>query len=229
MSATVITPPPVIALPVVGTDAVFPVRRIYCVGRNYADHAREMGSDPKREPPFFFSKPTDALVPGGGDVPYPSLTENYHYEVEMVVALGGGGANIAVEDALTQVYGYAVGLDMTRRDLQLAMKNEGKPWDIGKGADLSAPISAIQPAAAIGHPAQAAIWLKLNGEDRQRGNLDQMSWSVAEVIAQLSRFFALAPGDLIFTGTPAGVGKVQRGDQVEAGIDGVGGLSVRFV
>lgn len=229
MTATVITPPPAVVVPVVGTDAVFPVRRIYCVGRNYADHAREMGADPKREPPFFFSKPSDALVPGGGDVPFPTLTENYHFEVEMVVALGKGGSRIAVESALDHVFGYAVGLDMTRRDLQLAMKNEGKPWDIGKGADHSAPISALRPAADIGHPTQGAIWLTLNGADRQRGNLDQMSWSVAEVIARLSTYFALAAGDLIFTGTPAGVGKVVRGDQVQAGVDGIGELAARFV
>ena len=220
---------PVTALPVVGLDALFPVRRVYCVGRNYADHAREMGSDPHREPPFFFSKPTDAVVPGGGELPIPSLTRNYHFEVEMVVAIGKGGSDIPVAEALEHVFGYAVGLDMTRRDLQLAMKEQGKPWDIGKGADLSAPVSAVNPASRIGHPHSGLIRLSLNGELKQKGDLSNMSLSVAEVIANLSLFFALAPGDLIFTGTPAGVGKVERGDEVFAEVAGVGELRVKFV
>ena len=227
---TYIFPPaPVVALPVAGTEALFPVRRVYCVGRNYADHAREMGSDPQREPPFFFSKPADAVVPLGGDVPYPTLTENYHFEVEMVVAIGRGGRDIPVGEALEHVFGYAVGLDMTRRDLQLAMKDQGKPWDTGKGADFSAPVSAVRAAADMGHPGQGLIRLTLNGAEKQKSDLSNMSWSVAEIIANLSTFFALAPGDLIYTGTPAGVGKVQRGDEVFAEVAGVGELRVRFV
>ena len=220
--------PPVTALPVVGQESQFPVRRVYCVGRNYADHAREMGSDPNREPPFFFSKPADAIVPGGGELPIPSLTRNYHYEVEMVVAIGKGGSDIPVAEALEHVFGYAVGLDMTRRDLQLAMKEQGKPWEIGKGADLSAPVSAVNPAERIGHPHSGPIRLSLNGELKQNGDLSNMSLSVAEVIANLSLFFTLAPGDLIFTGTPAGVGKVAAGDEVLAEVAGVGALRVKF-
>ncbi len=225
----VFPPTPITALPIVGLDTLFPVRRVYCVGRNYADHAREMGSDPHREAPFFFSKPTDAVVPGGGDLPFPSLTRNYHFEVEMVVAIGKGGSDIPVSQALEHVFGYAVGLDMTRRDLQLAMKEQGKPWDTGKGADFSAPVSAVNPVERIGHPHSGFIRLGLNSEIKQNGDLSNMSLSVAEVIANLSLFFALAPGDLIFTGTPAGVGKVERGDEVFAEVAGVGELRVKFV
>lgn len=225
----VFPPPPVTALPVVGLDALFPVRRVYCVGRNYADHAREMGSDPHHEPPFFFSKPTDAVVPEGGEIPIPSLTRNYHYEAEMVVAIGKGGSDIPVAEALEHVFGYAVGLDMTRRDFQLAMKEQGKPWDTGKGPDFSAPVSAVNPVSRIGHPHSGLIRLTLNGELKQKSDLSNMSLSVAEVIANLSLFFALAPGDLIFTGTPAGVGKVERGDEVFAEVAGVGELRVKFV
>lgn len=221
-------PAPQVGVAIAGSDGLFPVRRVYCVGRNYADHAVEMGAD-SREPPFFFSKPADALVSGGGDVPYPPATNNLQHEVELVVALASGGADIPLSRALESVYGYAVGLDLTRRDLQLAAKDKGQPWDMSKGFDHSAPIAAIQPLAANAHPASAAIWLKVNGQLRQQGDVQQMSWKVAEVIANLSTYVTLAAGDLIFTGTPAGVSKVQRGDVLEAGIAGVGELTVRLV
>ncbi|SBT03395.1 Acylpyruvase FAHD1, mitochondrial [Candidatus Accumulibacter aalborgensis] len=224
----VFPPAPRVSVPVVGSDDLFPVRRVYCVGRNYADHAAEMGAD-SREPPFFFSKPADALVPGGGEVSYPPATDNLQHEVELVIALGRGGANVLPEQALAWVYGYAVGLDLTRRDLQQRAKDKGHPWDMGKGFDQSAPIGAIHPVAVAGHPARGPIWLKVNGELRQNGDLDQMSWKVAEVIAKLSTYVALAPGDLIFTGTPAGVSTVTRGDVLEAGAVGVGELTVRLV
>lgn len=227
----VFPPAPQVTLPVSGDDSLFPVRRVYCVGRNYADHAAEMGAD-TREPPFFFSKPADALVVGGADtvnVAYPPLTQKLQHEVELVVALGCGGANISVGDALDCVFGYAVGFDMTRRDLQGAAKEKGHPWDMGKGFDQGAPVSALRPAVEIGHPAQGAIWLKVNGEFRQQGDLAQMSWKVAEVIANLSTYVRLAPGDLIFTGTPAGVSTVVRGDVLSGGIAGVGELSIRLV
>ena len=224
----VFPPPPPVSVPVVGGNAFFPVRRVYCVGRNYADHAAEMGAD-TREPPFFFSKPADALVPGGGDVLYPPATSNLQHEVELVVALIGGGAGVLPTRALDWVYGYAVGLDLTRRDLQQRAKDKGHPWDMGKGFDQSAPIGAIHPLAAVGHPERGAIWLKVNGQLRQNGDLGQMSWKVAEVIANLSNYVALAPGDLIFTGTPAGVSTVVRGDVLEAAVEGIGELTVRLV
>ena len=227
----VFPPAPQAALPVAGDDAVFPVRRVYCVGRNYADHAAEMGAD-TREPPFFFSKPADALVPGGEstvDVLYPPQTAKLQHEVELVVAIGRGGANIPVAEALDCVFGYTVGFDLTRRDLQGAAKDKGHPWDMGKGFDQGGPVGALRPAALIGHPDQGAIWLKVNGEFRQQGDLAQMTWKVAEVIANLSTFVRLAPGDLIFTGTPAGVSTVARGDVLSGGIDGVGELSIRLV
>lgn len=221
-------PPVIAAVPVDGRAELFAVRRIYCVGRNYAAHAREMGADPQREPPFFFCKPADAVVPGGGEAAYPPATADYHHEVELVVALGAGGAAIAADSALDCVFGYAVGLDMTRRDLQGAAKAAGKPWDLGKGADASAPLSAIVPVATCGHPRAGAITLAVNGVVRQRGDLAQMSWPVAEVIARLSELVRLAPGDLIFTGTPEGVARVERGDRVSAAIEGVSRLEVRF-
>lgn len=221
-------------VPVAGSDSAFPVHRIYCVGRNYADHAREMGHDPTREPPFFFSKPADAVVSqmaadGTVAVSYPLATSNLHYEAEMVVALQSGGEKLSLEDALAAVFGYAVGLDLTRRDLQSRAKEKGHPWDMGKGFDQSAPISAIVPAAVCGHPASGAIKLVVNGEVRQSGDLAQMSWKVAEVIAELSRYVRLAPGDLIFTGTPAGVGPTVRGDRLDASVEGVAQLSVVMV
>jgi fumarylpyruvate hydrolase len=224
----VFSPAPIAAVPVVGSNASFPVRRVYCVGQNYAEHAAEMGGD-GRQPPFFFAKPADALVPGGGDVAYPPQTVNLQHEVELVVALGRGGSAIAVDHALDCVFGYAVGFDLTRRDLQLRAKAKGQPWEMGKGLDQGAPISAIVPVGASGHPASGAIWLKVNGELKQGGDLAQMSWKVAEIIANLSSYVALKPGDLIFTGTPAGVSTVQRGDVLTGGIDGVGELQVRLV
>jgi fumarylpyruvate hydrolase len=221
--------PPIPVIPVHGLAAGFPVRRIYCVGRNYADHAREMGADPTREPPFFFGKPQDAAVPGGGEVPYPPATANLHHEVELVVALGAGGRDLSVEGALTLVYGYAVGIDLTRRDLQATAKAQGQPWDMAKGFDGSAPMSPITPATVCGHPGRGSIWLQVNGVERQRGDLGDLIWSVPEVLAHLSRFVALAPGDLIFTGTPAGVGPIVPGDRVHCGIDGLGELEIRLV
>ncbi len=214
------------SLPVTGRDEVIPIRRIYCVGRNYAAHAVEMGSDPDREPPFFFAKPADAIVAGGGKIPYPPLTEDLQHEMELVVVLGSGGRDIPVEQALDHVFGYAAGLDMTRRDLQAEAKKTGRPWDMGKGFDYSAPCSPVRPASEIGHPAEGAIWLKVNGATRQSGDLNQQIWKVEEAIAYLSRFVALAAGDLIFTGTPAGVGPVVRGDRLEGHIDRVGDISV---
>jgi len=217
-----------VVLPVAGSDAGFPVRRVYCVGQNYSEHAAEMGGD-SREPPFFFSKPADALVPGGGAVAYPPMTNNLQHEVELVVALGKGGAAIPVEQALAHVFGYAIGFDLTRRDLQAAAKEKRQPWDMGKGLDQGGPISAIAPASVLGHPAKGGIWLTVNGESRLRGDLAQMTWKVAEVIARLSNFVKLAPGDLIFTGTPAGVSTIVRGDVLEGGIDGLGTLKIQLV
>ncbi|MBK1680177.1 fumarylacetoacetate hydrolase family protein [Rhodocyclus tenuis] len=218
-------PAPQVAIPVVGSDALFPVRRVYCVGRNYAEHAAEMGAD-RREPPFFFSKPADALVPGGGEVPYPPATANLQHEVELVVALQRGGADIAAADAADCVFGYAVGIDLTRRDLQTRAKEKNHPWDMGKGFDYSAPVSALRPVALSGHPVAGAIGLQVNGQIRQSGDLVQMTWPVAEVISHLSRLVRLAPGDLIFTGTPAGVSTVVRGDLIECAVAGVGELSI---
>ncbi|MBP2311560.1 fumarylacetoacetate hydrolase family protein [Azospirillum soli] len=212
-------------VPVAGGDP-FPVRRIYCVGRNYAAHAREMGADPDREPPFFFTKPADAVVADGGTVPYPPATSNLHHEIELVVAIGRGGRDIPVESALEHVYGYAVGLDMTRRDLQNAAKKEGKPWDMGKGFDHSAPCSAIRRAADIGHPAKGAVTLLVNGELRQKGDLSDLIWSVSETISYLSGLVELQPGDLIYTGTPEGVAAVTTGDRLEGAVEGVGTLTV---
>jgi fumarylpyruvate hydrolase len=225
----VIPASPIPSLPVEGSHARFPVHRIYCVGRNYADHAREMGGDPDREPPFFFCKPADAIVADDHDFPYPGQTEDVHHEMELVVAIGKGGADIAVDRALDHVYGYAAGLDMTRRDLQAAAKKLGRPWDTGKGFDGAAPCGRIMPAAKIGHPASGAIWLEVNGEVRQRGDLAQLIWKVPEVIASLSTLFTLAAGDLIYTGTPAGVGPVRRGDRLNGGVDGVGTIQIKVV
>ena len=226
---SVVPTPALPSVPVHGTSAVFPVRRIYCIGRNYADHAREMGVDPNREPPFFFGKPHDVVVPGGGEIAYPPATSNLHYEVELVLALAKGGRDIPVSDALGCIYGYAVGIDLTRRDLQARSKEKGQPWDTAKGFDQSAPISPITPAALCGHMETGSIWLTVNGIEKQRGSLSQMIWSVPEVIAHISGLVALAPGDLIFTGTPAGVGPLVLGDRVRCGIDGLGELEIRLV
>jgi fumarylpyruvate hydrolase len=221
----VIAPPPVIGLPVDGETGLFPVRRVYCVGRNYAEHAREMGHDPDREPPFFFAKPADALATDGR-FPYPQATRDVHHEIELVVALGKGGRDVPVDRALECIWGYGVGLDMTRRDLQAVAKKAGRPWDVAKGFDASAPISPLVAATRIGHPAKGAIWLDVNGERRQSGDLDQLIWRIDETIAYLSGLFVLAPGDLIFTGTPAGVGAVKPGDRLHGHVDGVGDLRV---
>lgn len=227
--AFVIPAPTIPTLDVKGTGAKFPVHRIYCIGRNYAEHAREMGHNPDREPPFFFQKPADALLPNGGDFPYPAKTSDLHFELELVVALGKGGVSIEPTKALDHVYGYAVGIDMTRRDLQAEAKKLGRPWEVGKAFEKSAPCSAIVPASQIGHPSQGAIWLTVNGTARQRGDLSQLIWSIPESIAYLSSFFTLAPGDLLFTGTPAGVGATQRGDRLQGGVDGVGEIEIRIV
>ena len=218
-------------LPIVGSSEMFPVRRIYCIGRNYAAHAREMGSDPTREPPFFFQKPSDAIqfvAPGTtADHPYPTLTKNYHYEIELVAALVKGGRNVSTDQALGLVFGYAIGLDMTRRDLQRAMGDEKKPWEIGKSFDMSAPIGPLH--RAIGPMDKGAIWLKVNGVVKQNANLNQMIWSVAEQISKLSEAFELKPGDIIFSGTPENVGPVVRGDVIDCHIDGLPNLGVKIV
>jgi len=208
---------------VAGSKLRFPVRRIFCVGRNYPEHSREMGFT-GRAPPFFFSKPADSVMPNGSAVPYPPRTANLHHEIELVVALGRGGRDVAAGDALGLVFGYAVGNDLTRRDVQAAAKDAGRPWDTAKGFDHAAPVTPVVPVATCGHPAKGRIWLEVNGQPRQQGDLADMIWSVPEVIAELSTWFELAPGDLIFTGTPAGVGPLKPGDRVRGGVDGVGVL-----
>ncbi|MCZ7658444.1 MAG: fumarylacetoacetate hydrolase family protein [Xanthobacteraceae bacterium] len=221
----VIAPPPQAALAVAGTSKLFPVRRIWCVGRNYIEHIREMGQD-ERAPPFFFAKPADAIVPDGGTVPYPPLTRDMHHEVELVVALKGGGRNVSPDKAPDLIYGYGVGIDLTRRDLQIASREVKRPWEIGKAFDASAPCGALRPAAEIGHPARGRIHLTVNGTVKQDGDLAQMIWNVPEVIAKLSEQVALAAGDIIMTGTPAGVGALVPGDRVVAEVAGVGRLGV---
>jgi fumarylpyruvate hydrolase len=220
---------PQASVEIVGTHLRFPVHRIYCVGSNYAAHTREMGMDPERLPPCFFSKPADAVVANGAPVPYPPRTTNLHHEIELVVALGKGGREIPLPAALDHVFGYAVGCDLTRRDLQAAAKAKGMPWDVSKGFDASAPITAIKPATEAGHMGSVRIWLEVNGRSRQDANLAEMTWSVAEIIVELSTYFALQPGDLIFTGTPAGVGPLQRGDSLVGGIDGLDTLRITIV
>jgi fumarylpyruvate hydrolase len=226
MTTFAIPPSATPSLAIAGSSERFPLRRVFCVGRNYAAHAREMGNDPDREPPFFFTKPADAVVPAAGTLPYPPATKDMHHEVEMVVALGKGGTNVAVADALDLVWGYGVGLDLTRRDLQAVAKELSRPWDMAKGFDASAPCSELHPVSEVGHPANARIWLEVNGAVKQDGNLDEMIWPVADVIAHLSRFVALQPGDLIFSGTPAGVGPLKPGDKVRGGLDGVAGFQL---
>ena len=224
---------PATYIPVVGSDEMYPVRRIYCIGRNYRAHAIEMGSNPDREPPFFFQKPTDAIqnvAPGTvADHPYPTLTRNYHYEVELVAALHQGGRNIPAARALDHVYAYALGLDMTRRDLQRAMGDEKKPWEIGKSFDRSAPIGPLHLVSQTGHFSQGGIWLKVNGQTKQNANLNQMIWNVAEQISRLSDAFELLPGDIIYSGTPENVGPVVRGDVIDCHIDGLPNLGVKIV
>lgn len=226
-------PPATIAVPIAGTNELFPVRRVYCVGRNYAAHAREMGFDPEREPPFFFCKPADAVVPVREgqvlELQYPAQTANYHYEAELVAVIGQSGSNIAEENALHYVYGYAVGLDMTRRDLQMKMREMGRPWEIGKAFDNSAPIGPIHRATDVGHISDGAIRLAVNGETRQSSDVSHLIWSVAETVACLSQFFRLEPGDVIYTGTPEGVGPLIAGDLMVTSIDGLGELTVRVI
>ncbi len=228
MADFVIPAPATIAVPIAG-GGLFPVRRVFCVGRNYAEHAREMGSDPDREPPFFFMKPADALLMNDADMPYPAQSKDLHHEMELVVALAEGGVDIAESDAMRHVWGYAAGLDMTRRDLQNAAKKEGKPWDMGKGFDHSAPIGLMVPASKVAHPGKGLIELKVNGKVRQTSDQSKMIWNIPEMIAYLSRLVRLAPGDLIYTGTPENVAAVQRGDLLEGVVEGVGTVRTRIV
>ena len=208
----------------VAGGAAYPVRHIYCVGRNYAEHAREMGTDPEREPPFFFMKGADSIASSGAQIKYPSRTQDFHHEVELVVAIGASGTDISVSDASDAIFGYAVGVDLTRRDLQQSMKEKGRPWEIGKSFAQAAPVGEIQPAWNIGHPREGKITLSVNGEVRQEADIKDMTWGVDEVIAELSTYYKLEPGDLIFTGTPAGVSALVRGDKVDCAIDGLGSL-----
>lgn len=218
---------PQATIAVEGTSDLFPVHRIYCVGRNYAEHAREMGHDPDREPPFFFCKPADAIVENDSKIPYPMATGNLHHEIEQVVAIGKGGVNIPAAQALDHVYGYAVGIDLTRRDLQGVAKKMARPWDSGKAFDNAAPCAAIRPASEIGHPDSGRVWLAINGDLRQEGDLNQLIWSVPEIIEYLSGLWELRPGDLIMTGTPAGVGPIDRGDRITGAVDGIGEIRVQ--
>jgi len=217
----VFAPPEPPSVEVKGRSERFPVHRIYCVGRNYEAHAREMGKDPTREPPFFFTKPPDAIVANHAAIPYPTRTKNLHHEIELVVAIGARGRDVPVARARDHVYGYAVGNDLTRRDLQLEARDKGRPWDTGKAFDRSAAITAIRPVAEGGHVQSGAIWLAVNGEIRQRADVRELIWGVPELIAELSMLFELAPGDLIYTGTPAGVGPVKPGDRMEGAVDGL--------
>lgn len=225
MSQYVFQPAPQASVAVADSDARFPVRRVFCVGRNYAAHAREMGSNPDREPPFFFMKPADAVVPAEGTVPFPPLTNELHHEIELVVAIGGAGENVAADDALSLVWGYAVGVDLTRRDLQQQAKDTRRPWDWGKAFDASGPCGPLQPVAKVGNPAEGRIWIDVNGETRQQGDLNELIWSVPDLIAEISRSVKLEAGDLIFTGTPAGVGELAPGDKITAGVAGVGEIA----
>ena len=224
-SRYVVSPPAQAVIAVAGSDKVFPVRRIWCVGRNYVEHIREMGQD-ERLPPFYFAKPADAVVPDGATVPYPSLTKDMHHEVELVVALKSGGRNIKVDKALDTIWGYGVGIDLTRRDLQIASRNQQRPWEIGKAFDASAPCGPLRPASEIGHPGKGRITLACNGKIRQDGNLDQMIWNTPEIIANLSEMVELVAGDIIMTGTPSGVAATVAGDKLECDIEGVGKLTV---
>ncbi|TCZ55277.1 fumarylacetoacetate hydrolase family protein [Roseicella aquatilis] len=228
MSDYVIAPPVIAALPIQGSSQMFPVRRIFCVGRNYAEHAIEMGSDPTREPPFYFAKPADALVVNDADMPYPPMTQQLHHEMELVVAIGSAGADIPVEGAMGHVWGYCAGLDMTRRDLQNEAKKTGRPWDMGKGFDHSAPMGALVPARGV-DVSRGRIELTVNGKVVQSSDLSKLIWSVPEVVSNLSHLVRLAPGDLIMTGTPEGVAAVQRGDLLEGMVEGVGGVRTRIV
>jgi fumarylpyruvate hydrolase len=228
MRATVIPAPEPVLLDVVGATEQFPVRRVYCVGRNYADHAIEMGHDPSREPPFFFQKNASNLY-NGETFPYPPLSSNVHFEVELVIAMASGGSDIAPEEALSKVYGYGVGIDFTRRDLQDQMKKMGRSWEVAKAFEKSAPVTALVPATEISHPQQGSIWLDVNGVRKQDGDLNQMIWKLPEIIAEVSKLFEIAPGDVIMTGTPAGVGAIVKGDKVTCGVVGVGELSLTVI
>ncbi len=225
MTDYVIPTPITASLPTSTGAQRFPIRRVFCVGRNYAAHAREMGKDPDREPPFFFMKPADAVLDAVGVIPYPVLTAEFHHEIEMVVALKAGGTNVAPRDALDLVWGYGVGVDLTRRDIQDEAKKLSRPWDWAKGFDASAPCSPIFPVEVVGHPAHGEIWLRVNGELKQRGDLKDLIWSIPEVISAISQAVALAPGDLIFSGTPAGVGPLLPGDDVSGGVEGIAEFS----
>jgi len=225
----VFAPPATVSVGVVGESARYPVRRIYCVGRNYAEHAREMGHDPDRELPFFFQKNPDNLVLNNKDFPYPTMTSNLHHEIELVVAMGQGGRDISAANALAHVYGYALGIDLTRRDLQNEAKKTGRPWEIGKAFEHSAPMTDITPATKSGHLSKGAIWLKVNGEVRQQSDLTQLIWNIPEIIAHLSAIFELRAGDLIMTGTPAGVAAVKPGDVMEGFCEGVGTIITKVV
>ena len=224
----VIPTPQQAVLTVDGSDGLYPVRRIYCVGRNYAEHIREMGND-ERDPPFFFQKPTDAVLPNGENFPYPPLSSDVHHEIELIVAIGKGGKDIEKADALDHVFGYAVGVDMTRRDLQAQAKEMRRPWEYGKAFDKSAPCSSLKAVSDIGHPGEGRIWLAINGETKQDGDLAQQIWNVQETIWHLSKSVELAPGDLIMTGTPSGVGPISRGDHITGGADGIGELDFKVV
>ena len=224
------TPPALPSLAIFGSSARFPIRRVFCVGRNYAAHAREMGSNPDREPPFFFTKPADAVVPAEGALPYPPATQDLHHEIELVVALRSGGADIPADEALAKVWGYGVGLDLTRRDLQAVAKENGRPWDMAKGFDASAPCTPLRPVSSFGHPSEdACIRFSVNGSVRQEGTLDEMIWPIADIISHLSKLVTLAPGDLIFTGTPSGVGALVPGDRVHGEIAGVDEFDLEVV
>lgn len=223
-NAYVIDPPAVPTVAVHGDSARFPVRRIFCVGRNYAAHAREMGHDPDRDPPFFFTKPADAVVDDGATVPYPPETEDFHYEIELVVAMGRTAFQVPVDSALDHVYGYAVGIDLTRRDLQMAAREKGRPWDWGKAFDASAPCAPLRTVADVGHPDSGRIWLAVNGDVKQDADLKELIWNVPEIISICSHAMVLQPGDLIYTGTPAGVGPIVTGDEVTGGIDSLGDI-----
>lgn len=228
MSEYIFDPAPTVSVEISGSDARFPVNRVFCVGRNYAAHVREMGFDPDREEPCYFTKAARCIAPSGSEIPYPPATQNYHHEIELVVAIGEEGFELSAEDALSIVYGYACGLDMTRRDLQIASRESKGPWDIGKDFENAAIISAIRPVEQIGHPASGRIELSVNGEQRQDSDLENLIWSVPEIIAHLSRFYRLEPGDLIYTGTPDGVGPVRPGDRISGSVAAVGEIFLQI-
>lgn len=229
MTNFIFPPAPVVSAAIQGEHKRFPIHRIYCVGRNYAAHAREMGKDPDREPPFFFTKPADAIVDDHADVPYPPMTTDFQYEIELVVAIDKGGKNIKVADALEHVYGYAVGIDLTRRDLQLQARDKGRPWDWGKAFDLSAPCAPLVPAMKGNHPTSGSIWLTVNEDTKQKADIADLLWPVPDIISRLSESMTLQPGDLIYTGTPAGVGPIKVGDRVRGGIDGIGTIEIQII